>query len=852
MHNKKIIPLTIVTILIISIFTPTISSEEQTKNTENLYCEQIEIIYNILANIAEKFPIITSFRIVQSIFDAHDKCCCTPDIEIIKEADINEAYVGDTITYTYTVTNTGGQELTDIYAVDDLLGLVTLGTTTLQPDGQTTGALTYTVQESDLPGPIFNMVLVNGSYCCGYVEDTDCESVDIIEEEPPVNDIQLDKEADKQIVQVGETITYTYVVTNTGDETLTDVCVIDDLLGPVTLNETILAPGEWANGTLTYVVQESDLPGPIINTAVANGSYCGGYVEDTDCESVDIIVEEPPENAIKLEKNADKEIAEIGETITYTYIVTNIGEDWLFGVTVTDDLLGPVTLNETTLAPNEWANGTLTCVVQESDLPGPIINTAIAEGHPCTGEPVTDEDNETVNIFSCKPAMLFKKSPDKQLVDIGEKITYTYIIKNTGNVELLDLNVIDEPLGLVELNTTTLLPGEWAKGNLTYTVTENDFPGPIVNIAIATANTCGCGSLEEHAEALVNINIPCQDPVWVDDSWFSQNDVNQYNPDLIWQINAFNKIQDAVDIACECGTIYVRPGLYHEQILIDKSLELLAEPGTKLYPQILRNFTIDGSTETYKPMIFAFGGKLSGRNIVTTDKISVKIDGFEICGYGQTAIHYHNVGLGCIDPIISNNKIKADIGVFLSGEVGGTSEAEIDESTGIKIHYNYFGYDECAMYIGVWNTINAKVDARYNWWDEDAGPSSPEGETTYDAETDRPANSYLGDRVIGILQFDPWWGIDANPEVKEAGFGSQYFQFKANAFAYDTTGYISDRIEYLWKFDDGFYSTSLNPVHHYDEKGIYYVTLMVTVYSYDIPGVTGYLRDITGLTVEVT
>jgi len=90
---------------------------------------------------------------------------------------------------------------------------------------------------------------------------------------------------DKQVVSVdpsgngiadhaGEVITYNVVVTNSGNETLTNVVVNDPLTG---LNETIasLAPGATQSFTTTYTVQQSDIDnngggdGDIDNTATA-------------------------------------------------------------------------------------------------------------------------------------------------------------------------------------------------------------------------------------------------------------------------------------------------------------------------------------------------------------------------------------------------------------------------------------------------------------------------------------------------------------------------------------------------------------------------------------------------------
>jgi hypothetical protein len=84
-------------------------------------------------------------------------------ISVTKMVNTTSAAVGETITYTYAITNTGNDTLSPVTAVDDKLGSVTLGTTTLSPGASTSGTLTYTVVSGDLPGPITNTVTATGT-----------------------------------------------------------------------------------------------------------------------------------------------------------------------------------------------------------------------------------------------------------------------------------------------------------------------------------------------------------------------------------------------------------------------------------------------------------------------------------------------------------------------------------------------------------------------------------------------------------------------------------------------------------------------------------------------------------------
>ena len=214
---------------------------------------------------------MASKRTVRAVFSA-----LQPSIGIAKEASVTTATVGDTITYNYVVTNTGDAPLMDISVTDDFLGAVALGATTLGPGESTSGTLSYTVQESDLPWPLVNSVTVVGTSPLGESIEgfSPPISVHLLPAKEPM--IGITSTVDRVTARVNHAVTYTYTVTNRGDTTLTNIRVSDDLLGVIKLGETTLLPGESTTKSATYTVQESDLPGPLKNVAVASASDAFG------------------------------------------------------------------------------------------------------------------------------------------------------------------------------------------------------------------------------------------------------------------------------------------------------------------------------------------------------------------------------------------------------------------------------------------------------------------------------------------------------------------------------------------------------------------------------------------------
>ena len=85
------------------------------------------------------------------------------------------------------------------------------------------------------------------------------------------------KTVDEDLVPVGTTVTYTYVVTNT-DTTLYDISVDDDVMGHIG-DIAVLEPGQSVTLTKDFVVGDV----PVTNVATATGEdILGRSVSATD------------------------------------------------------------------------------------------------------------------------------------------------------------------------------------------------------------------------------------------------------------------------------------------------------------------------------------------------------------------------------------------------------------------------------------------------------------------------------------------------------------------------------------------------------------------------------------------
>ena len=85
----------------------------------------------------------------------------------------------------------------------------------------------------------------------------------------------------------GDTVTYTYVVTNTGNVALT-ITATDDRLGSMGTLAGALPAGSVRSATIPYVVQQSDPVGPLVNTVTVTGAFEAQSVVVSDTFSITI------------------------------------------------------------------------------------------------------------------------------------------------------------------------------------------------------------------------------------------------------------------------------------------------------------------------------------------------------------------------------------------------------------------------------------------------------------------------------------------------------------------------------------------------------------------------------------
>ncbi|EKB47550.1 hypothetical protein B879_03850 [Cecembia lonarensis LW9] len=191
--------------------------------------------------------------------------------------------------------------------------------------------------------------------------------------------------------------------------------------------------------------------------------------------------------SLSLSKTADKtSVAAAGEEIVYTLTVTNNGNVTIEDVIIVDDKVN-VNENVGDLAPGESATVTVTYIVSQADMDaGSIVNVATVSGTDPKGEDTDTEDGVTVDTEKAARLTVTKTVDSPTFTEIGQVLTYTITVKNTGSVSLSNISVVD-PLTGFEASIESLAPGEEEVFTTTYTIALKDLEnGSVVNTVLAT------------------------------------------------------------------------------------------------------------------------------------------------------------------------------------------------------------------------------------------------------------------------------------------------------------------------------------------------------------------------------
>lgn len=361
------------------------------------------------------------------------------------EEDGYEYKLGDTIEYTITVTNTGNLTISNVVVTDQKTGATfdandayAVGTdaaghsiatlkAALAPNASVTLTAKYTVTEDDIlngddnNGKLVNVATASGKdpnggdpdVTPGQSEDDIVDKKNGLSVTKRTTSTPTDEELGKY--KLGEKITYDIEVKNTGNQTITDIVVTDNLADATiiagdgyTVEENkakiaSLAPNASVTVKAEYTVTEADvLAGSVKNTATATGDAPDKSKPEGTGETTDTTVEPNAHFSLKktLTNLPNKGYFTVGETAEFDVVVTNDGNVTLTNVNVFEKLTGAAF---TAVAKNEsnaevTLNGTLAVI--ESLAPGKSVTLKAV--YTVTAEDLGNKDLKNVVTGSGK------------------------------------------------------------------------------------------------------------------------------------------------------------------------------------------------------------------------------------------------------------------------------------------------------------------------------------------------------------------------------------------------------------------------------------------------------------------
>ncbi|MDM8520167.1 Ig-like domain-containing protein [Anaerolineales bacterium HSG6] len=440
-------------------------------------------------------------------FDELNDNDVTPTVGLSSTLTVNtfSANIGDTITYTVWLTNSGDITATGLTGHSDLFGTLNFGVTSLPPSGVVSMTLTRTVTADDMPS-LSHTVSLTATAGGQSLTDTQ-SSIVSVQANPAINsDIQVSDTS----ANIGDTITYTVWLTNSGDITATGLTGESDLFGTLNFGVTSLPPSGVVSMTLTRTVTAGD--GPTLSHTVNLTATADGQTL-TQTETSTVAINTPSTNpSIDSTIQTSTTSANIGDTITYTVWLTNSGDITATDLTGQSDLFGTLNFGVTNLPPSGVVSMILTHTVTAGD--GPTLSHTVNLTATAGGQGWIETETSIVNVTDPNQAGLsISIQPSTSIANVGDAVTYTMWVTNTGNIIISSVTGLDSLLGVVSFGGGGLLPNQAISTSLVYTVTAGDLPGPLSNHTTITATLISGLTINMNTSTNVFINGGVTPPV---------------------------------------------------------------------------------------------------------------------------------------------------------------------------------------------------------------------------------------------------------------------------------------------------------------------------------------------------
>jgi uncharacterized repeat protein (TIGR01451 family) len=412
-----------------------------------------------------------------------------PILRLTKNCPPNPVAPGELLVFTGSLSNAGNISITNIVVVNSQ---PTPGTPVFGPTNLSPGQIVFFTNSYRVPldacGPWVDTLTATGTSICGTFA-IDSTSATCPAVTTPL--IRVGKFCPESPVAPGGVLTYSGVVSNIGNISLTNVVVRNDAQGnAVVFGPTNLAPGAVLFFSGSYTVP-ADACGPWIDTLSASAtSICGATVSHTATATCPTIVTP----GIVVTKSCPATNTPPGGLLVFTGSVSNSGNISLTNVVVRNSAqANAVVFGPTNLTPGQILRFTNQYTVP-LDGCGPWIDTLTATAATVCGTNITNSATASCPALITSGINVRKFCPATN-VPPGSLLIFSGTVSNTGNVTLTNVTVVNnQPApNTPVLGPMNLAPGQSISFTNSYT-TPLDQCGPWVDTLTARGVTI-CGTL---------------------------------------------------------------------------------------------------------------------------------------------------------------------------------------------------------------------------------------------------------------------------------------------------------------------------------------------------------------------
>ncbi len=402
------------------------------------------------------------------------------DLALTKTVSNATPNVGDTISFTVTLTDLGPNTATNVTATDLLPSGLTYVSSTPSAGttyNSTTGLWTVGTVTTTTPKTlVLNALVATADSRTNTATTTHADQFDpnaanntaSATETPQKADLTVSKTVNNAQPNVGDTITFTIVVTNNGPNTATNVTVNESLPPGLSFVSASTGTGSYNNGTGVWTIGtmfrdaaaaltvSAKVVSPNAQTDTASIKHSDQFDPNTGNNSASA-TETPAQADLALTKAVISATPDVGDTVTFTVTLTDKGPDPATNVEVNDLL--PAGLSFVSATPSQgaydsvsgaWVVGTVTTTTPQTlqimarvVSPNAQTNTATI-GQADQFDPVTTNNSASATETPQQADLALTKSVDDAIPNVGDVISFTVTLTNKGpntatNVQVADL-----------------------------------------------------------------------------------------------------------------------------------------------------------------------------------------------------------------------------------------------------------------------------------------------------------------------------------------------------------------------------------------------------------------------------